>query len=248
MLLTCRICRKHGVAFDGIKGLCPECQQRSDAAKPPQRRGRNDKAALLVQSKVSPGRVSLSGPLLVVLAAAAVAIVSETIRFFAERTRAHQWALAAAHRGFDQQALHSALQTINTTNMLRFVAFMAVLYAYQRWVRAGHANAMTRSDIGLGWLRALPGGRGVVLTYGAWFLSVFAALYVSFVANSNLQTPGDYETAADIDAGYSLVRIVLALLLSVFVVQLTLGLNKLLATPQMTDLTDRPVELQTSDE
>ncbi|WP_458246877.1 hypothetical protein [Streptomyces sp. MAI_2237] len=247
MLLTCRICRQQGVAFDGIKGLCPECQHRSDAAKPPQRRGRNDKAALLVQSKVSPGRVSLSGPLLVVLAAATVAIVSETVRFFAERTRAHQWALAAAHRSFDQQALHSALQTINTTNMLRFVAFMAVLYAYQRWVRAGHANAMTRSDIGLGWLRALPGGRGVVWIYGAWFLSVFAALYVSFVVNSDLQTPGDYETAADVDAGYSLVRIVLALLLSVFVVRLTLGLNKLLATPQTTHVTGRPIELQTSD-
>ncbi|MEU9397017.1 hypothetical protein AB0D86_44380 [Streptomyces sp. NPDC048324] len=182
------------------------------------------------------------------LGAAVVAVVSETVRFFAERTRAHQWALAAAHRGVDQQVLHNALQTINTTNMLRFVAFVAVLYAYQRWVRAGHANAMTRSDIGLGWLRALPGGRGVVWTYGAWFLSVFAALYVSFVVNSDLHTPGDYETAADVDAGYSLVRIVLALLLSVFVVQLTLGLNKLLATPQTTDVIDRPLELQTTDE
>lgn len=248
MLLTCRVCRQRGVAFDGIKGLCPDCQQKSDAAKPPQRRGRNDKAVLLVQSRVSPGRVSLSGPLCVVLGAAVVAVVSETVRFFAERTRAHQWALAAAHRGVDQQVLHNALQTINTTNMLRFVAFVAVLYAYQRWVRAGHANAMTRSDIGLGWLRALPGGRGVVWTYGAWFLSVFAALYVSFVVNSDLHTPGDYETAADVDAGYSLVRIVLALLLSVFVVQLTLGLNKLLATPQTTDVIDRPLELQTTDE
>ncbi|MGW2721632.1 hypothetical protein [Streptomyces sp. NPDC001492] len=248
MLLTCRICRQRGVAFDGIKGMCPVCQQKNDAAKPPQRRGRNDKAALLIQSKVSPGRVSLSGPLLVVLAAATVAIFTEMARFFAERTRAHQWALAAAHRGFDRQAVHSALRTINTTDMLRFFAFMAVLYTYQRWVRAGHANAMTRSDIGLGWLRALPGGRGVVWTYGAWFLSVFAAFYVSFVVSSDLQTPGDYETAADVDAGYSLVRIVLAVLLSVFVVQLTLGLNKLLATPQTTDVTDRPVELQTSDE
>ncbi|MFI7405462.1 hypothetical protein ACIBW9_34145 [Streptomyces sp. NPDC049541] len=247
MLLTCRICRQRGVAFDGIKGLCPVCQQKSDEAKPPQRRGRNDKAALLVQSKVSPGRVSLSGPLLVVLAAAAVAILSEAVRFSAERTRAHEWALAAAHREYDQQAVHSALQTINTTNMLRFIAFMAVLYAYQRWVRAGHANAMSRTDIGLGWLRALPGGRGVVWTYGAWFLSVFAALYVSFVVNSDLRTPGDYETAADVDAGYSLVRIALAVLLSVFVVQLTLGLNKLLATPQTTDVADRPVELRTSD-
>ncbi|MER6072767.1 hypothetical protein ABT187_28770 [Streptomyces sp. NPDC001817] len=180
--------------------------------------GRNDKAALLVQSKVSPGRVSLSGPLLMVLAAAVVSIVSEAVRFFAERTRAHQWALAAANNGYDRQALHSALQTINTTSMLCFVVFMAVLYTYQRWARAGHANAMSRADIGLGWIRALPGGRGVVWTYGAWFLSVFAAVYVSFVTNSNLQTPGDYETAANVDAGYSLVRIALAVLLSVFVV------------------------------
>ncbi|MFI6356904.1 hypothetical protein ACIBJF_30555 [Streptomyces sp. NPDC050743] len=217
-------------------------------SKPPQRRGRNDKAALLVQSKVSPGRVSLSGPLLMVLAAAAVSIVTEAVRFYAERTRAHQWALAAADNGYDRQALHSALQTINTTSMLRFVVFMAVLYAYQRWARAGHANAMSRADIGLGWIRALPGGRGVVWTYGAWFLSVFAAVYVSFVTNSNLQTPGDYETAANVDAGYSLVRIALAVLLSVFVVQLTLGLNKLLATPQTVDVADRPVELQTIDE
>ncbi|MEV8562236.1 hypothetical protein AB0478_38525 [Streptomyces sp. NPDC051917] len=217
-------------------------------SKPPQRRGRNDKAALLVQSKVSPGRVSLSGPLLTVLAAAAAAIVNEAVRFSAERTRAHQWALAAADNGYDRQALHSALQTINTTGMLRFVAFMAVLYAYQRWARAGHANAMSRTDIGLGWIRALPGGSGVVWTYGAWFLSVFAALYVSFVTNSNLQTPDDYETAANVDAGYSLVRIALAVLLSVFAVQLTLGLNKLLATPQTMDVADRPVELQTVDE
>ncbi|WBO69765.1 hypothetical protein [Streptomyces camelliae] len=217
-------------------------------SKPPQRRGRNAKAALLIQSKVSPGRVSMTGPLLTVLAAAAVAIVSEVVRFSAERTRAHQWALAAANDGYDRQALHSALQTINTTNMLRFAAFMAVLYAYQRWARAGHANAMSRTDIGLGWARALPGGRGVVWTYGAWLLSVFAALYLSFVTNSNLQTPGDYETAANVDAIYSLVRIVLAVLLSMFVVQLTLGLNKLLATPQTMDVADRPVELQTIDE
>ncbi|MFF4362119.1 hypothetical protein [Streptomyces sp. NPDC001604] len=107
---------------------------------------------------------------------------------------------------------------------------------------------MTRSDIGLGWLRALPGGRGVVWTYGAWSLSVFAAFFVSFVVNSDPQTPGDYETAADVEAGYSLVRIALAVLLSVFVVQLTLGLNKLLATTQTTDVADRPVELQTSNE
>ncbi|MGW4517879.1 hypothetical protein ACWEO4_39375 [Streptomyces sp. NPDC004393] len=217
-------------------------------SKPPQRRGRNDKAALLVQSKVSPGRVSLSGPLLMVLAAAAAAILSEAVRFSAERTRAHQWALAAANNSYDRQALHSALQTINTTSMLRFVVFMAVLYAYQRWARAGHANAMSRTDIGLGWLRALPGGRGVVWTYGAWFLSVFAAVYFSFVTNSNLQTPGDYETAANVDASYSLARIALAVLLSVFVVQLTLGLNKLLATSQAIDVADRPVELQTIDE
>lgn len=248
MLLTCRKCRQREVAFDGIKGLCPACQEESDLSKPPQRRGRNDKAALLVQSKVSPGRVSLSGSLLMVLAAAAVAIVSEAVRFSAERTRAHQWALAAANKGYDRQALHSALQTINTTSMLRFVAIMAVLYAYQRWVRAGHANAMSRTDIGLGWIRALPGGRGVVWTYGAWFLSVFAALYVSFVTNSNLQTPSDYETAANVDASYSLFRIALAVLLSVFVVQLTLGLNKLLATPQTMDVADRPVELQSIDE
>ncbi|MGW5249988.1 hypothetical protein ACWEQN_40675 [Streptomyces sp. NPDC004129] len=217
-------------------------------SKPPQRRGRNDKAALLVQSKVSPGRVSLSGPLLMVLAAAAAAILSEAVRFSAERTRAHQWALAAANNSYDRQALHSALQTINTTSMLRFVVFMAVLYAYQRWARAGHANAMSRTDMGLGWLRALPGGRGVVWTYGAWFLSVFAAVYFSFVTNSNLQTPGDYETAANVDASYSLARIALAVLLSVFVVQLTLGLNKLLATSQAIDVADRPVELQTIDE
>ncbi|MFF3518707.1 hypothetical protein [Streptomyces sp. NPDC002573] len=217
-------------------------------SKPPQRRGRNDKAALLVQSKVSPGRVSLSGPLLMVLAAAAAAILSEAVRFSAERTRAHQWALAAANNSYDRQALHSALQTISTTSMLRFVVFMAVLYAYQRWARAGHANAMSRTDIGLGWLRALPGGRGVVWTYGAWFLSVFAAVYFSFVTNSNLQTPGDYETAANVDASYSLARIALAVLLSVFVVQLTLGLNKLLATSQAIDVADRPVELQTIDE
>ncbi|MGW3174936.1 hypothetical protein [Streptomyces sp. NPDC001153] len=217
-------------------------------SKPPQRRGRNAKAALLIQSKVSPGRVSMTGPLLTVLAAAAVAIVSEVVRFSAERTRAHQWALAAANDGYDRQALHSALQTINTTNMLRFAAFMAVLYAYQRWARAGHANAMSRTDIGLGWTRALPGGRGVVWTYGAWLLSVFAALYLSFVTNSNLRTPGDYETAANVDAIYSLVRIALAVLLSTFVVQLTLGLNKLLATPQTMDVADRPVELQTIDE
>lgn len=248
MLLTCRKCRQREVAFDGIKGLCPVCQQKSDLSKPPQRRGRNDKAALLVQSKVSPGRVSLSGPLLTVLAAAAVAIVNEAVRFSAERTRAHQWALAAADNGYDRQALHSALQTISTTGMLRFVAFMAVLYAYQRWARAGHANAMSRTDIGLGWIRALPGGNGVVWAYGAWFLSVFAALYVSFVTNSNLQTPDDYETAANVDAGYSLVRIALAVVLSVFSVQLTLGLNKLLATPQTMDVADRPVELQTVDE
>ncbi|EST33774.1 hypothetical protein M878_12065 [Streptomyces roseochromogenus subsp. oscitans DS 12.976] len=248
MLLTCRKCRQREVAFDGIKGLCPVCQQESDLSKPPQRRGRNAKAALLIQSKVSPGRVSMTGPLLTVLAAAAVAIVSEVVRFSAERTRAHQWALAAANDGYDRQALHSALQTINTTNMLRFAAFMAVLYAYQRWARAGHANAMSRTDIGLGWTRALPGGRGVVWTYGAWLLSVFAALYLSFVTNSNLQTPGDYETAANVDAIYSLVRIALAVLLSMFVVQLTLGLNKLLATPQTMDVADRPVELQTIDE
>ncbi|MQY34741.1 hypothetical protein SRB17_27110 [Streptomyces sp. RB17] len=217
-------------------------------SKPPQRRGRNDKAALLVQSKVSPGRVSLSGPLILVLAAAAAAIVSEAVRFSAERTRAHQWAMAATNNGYDRQALHSALQTINTTSMLRFVVFMAVLYAYQRWARAGHANAMSRTDIGLGWIRVLPGGRGVVWTYGAWVLSVFAAVYVSFVTNSSLQTPGDYETAANVDAGYSLVRMALAVLLSVFVVQLTLGLNKLLATPQTMDVADRPVELQTIDE
>jgi hypothetical protein len=250
MLLTCRKCRQREVAFDGIKGLCPVCQQESDSSKPPQRRGRNDKAALLVQSKVSPGRVSLSGPLLTVLAAAAVAIVNEAVRFSAERTRAHQWTLAAADNGYgyDRQALHSALQTINTTGMLRFVAFMAVLYAYQRWARVGHANAMSRTDIGLGWIRALPGGSGVVWAYGGWFLSVFAALYVSFVTNSNLQTPDDYETAANVDAGYSLVRIALAVLLSVFTVQLTLGLNKLLATPQTMDVADRPVELQTADE
>ncbi|MFF9641459.1 hypothetical protein [Kitasatospora aureofaciens] len=214
-------------------------------SKPPQRRGRNDKAALLVQSKVSPGRVSMTGPLLTVLAAAAVAIVSEAVRFSAERTRAHQWALVAAGNGYDRQAWHSAVQTINTTGMLRFVVFTAVLYAYQRWTRTGHANAMSRTDIGLGWVRVLPGGRGVVWTYGAWFMSLFAALYVSFVTNSNLKTPDDYETAANVDAVYSLVRIALAVLLSVFVVQLTLGLNKLLATPQTTEVADRPVELQT---
>ncbi|MGW2492691.1 hypothetical protein ACWCV9_36580 [Streptomyces sp. NPDC001606] len=217
-------------------------------SKPPERRGRNDKAVLLVQSKVSPGRVSMTGPLLTVLAAAAATVVSEAVRFSAERTRAHQWALAAANNGYDRQALHSALQTINTTSMLRFLVFMAVLYAYQRWARAGHANAMSRTDIGLGWSRALPGGRGAVWTYGAWFLSVFAAAYVSFVVNSNLQTPSDYETAANVDAIYGLARISLAVLLSVFVVQLTLGLNKLLATPQTTDVADRPVELQTIDE
>ncbi|MFF3915819.1 hypothetical protein ACFYZB_20425 [Streptomyces sp. NPDC001852] len=245
MLLTCRKCRQREVAFDGVKGLCPVCQQESDSSKPPQRRGRNDKAALLIQSKVSPGRVSMTGPLVTVLAAAAVAVVSEAVRFSAERTRAHQWALVAAGNGYDQQALHSALQTINTTSMLRFVVFVAVLYAYQRWVRAGHANAMSRTDIGLGWIRALPGGRGVVWTYGAWLLSVFAAFYVSFVTNSNLRTPGHYETMANVDALYSLVRIALAVLLSVFVVQLTLGLNKLLATPQSMDVTDQPIELQT---
>ncbi|MCC9312416.1 hypothetical protein LN042_36105 [Kitasatospora sp. RB6PN24] len=214
-------------------------------SKPPQRRGRNDKAALLVQSRVSPGRVSMTGPLVTVLAAAAVAVGTEAVRFSAERTRAHQWALADAGNGYDRQAFHSALQTINTTNLFRFVAFMAVMYAYQRWVRVGHANAMSRSDIGLGWIRALPGGRGVVWTYGAWFLSVFAAVYVSFVTNSNLQTYGDYESAANVDAIYSLVRIALSVLLCAFVVQLTIGLNKLLATPQTVAVADRPVELQT---
>ncbi|MFJ9773994.1 hypothetical protein ACIRVF_22610 [Kitasatospora sp. NPDC101157] len=214
-------------------------------SKPPQRRGRNDKAALLIQSKVSPGRVSMTGPLLTVLVAAVVAIGSEAVRCSAERTRAHQWALAAAGDGYDRETWHSTVQTINTTGMLRFVGFMALLYAYQRWVRTGYANAMSRTDIGLGWARALPGGRGVVWTYGAWFMSLFAALFVSFVTNSNLRTPGDYETAANVDAIYSLVRIALAVLLSVFVVQLTLGLNKLLATPQTTEVADRPAELQT---
>lgn len=245
MLLTCRKCRQREVAFDGIRGLCPVCQQESDASKPAQRRGRNDRVASQVRSKVSPGRVSLSGPLLVVLAAAAAAIVNEAVRFSAERTQAHQWALAAVGNAYDRQALHSALQTIDTTGMVRIVAFVAVLYTYRRWVRAGHANAMSRTDIGLGWLRALPGGNGAVWTYGAWLLSVLAALYISFVRNSDLQTPDDYETAANIDAGYSLVRITLAVLLSVFTVQLTLGLNKLLATPQTMDVADRPAEPQT---
>ncbi|MFD5815178.1 hypothetical protein [Streptomyces sp. NPDC127038] len=202
---------------------------------------------MLVQSKVSPGRVPLSGPLLTVLGAAAVAIANEAVRFSAERTRAHQWALAAADDGYDRKALSSALQTISTTGVLRFVAVMAVLFAYQRWARAGHANAMTRTDIGLGWIRALPGGNGVVWAYGAWFLSVFAALLIPLVTGSN-GTPDDYETAANIDAGYSLLRMVLALLLSAFCVQLTLGLNKLLATPQTTDLAPDPVELETATE
>ncbi|MDX3235707.1 hypothetical protein PV392_08405 [Streptomyces sp. ME03-5709C] len=200
-----------------------------------------------MQSKVSPGRVSLSGPLLVVLAAAAAAIVNEAVRFSAERTQAHQWALAAAGDAFDRQALNSALQTIDTTGMVRVVTFVAVLYTYRRWVRAGHANAMSRSDIGLGWLRALPGGSGAVWTYGVWFLSVLAALSISFV-NSDLQTPDDYESAANVDAGYSLVRITLAVLLSVFTVQLTLGLNKLLTTPPTMDTADRPAEPQAVDE
>lgn len=241
----CRKCQEREVAFDGIKGLCPICQQESDLSKPPQRRGRNDKAALLVQSKVSPGRVSMTGPLLLILVAAMFAIVSEVVQFSAERTRAHQWGLIAAGSDYDPQALHSALQTLNTTTMLRFVGFMAILLAYQRWVRAGHANGMSRSDIGLGWVRALPGGRGVVWTYGAWILSVFAAVFIAYVINSNTQTPGDHATAANVDAGYSLVRIALTVLLTVFVVQLTLGLNKLLAMPQTVDVGDRPVELNT---
>ncbi|WP_431952416.1 hypothetical protein [Actinacidiphila sp. bgisy167] len=193
---------------------------------------------------MSPARVSLSGPLLVVLAAAAAAVVNEAVRFSAERTQAHQWALAAAGNGFDRQALHSALGTIDTTGIVRFVAFVAVLHTHRRWVRAGHANAMSRSDIGLGWLRALPGGRGAVGIYGVWLLSVVAALYISFVSDSNPQTPDDYETAANIDAGFSLVRIILAVLLSAFTVQLTLGLNNLLATPSTVEVADLPAEPQ----
>ncbi|MET7289994.1 hypothetical protein [Streptomyces sp. NPDC005573] len=200
---------------------------------------------LLIQSKVSPGRVSMTGPLVTVLVAIAAAVAGEVVRFSADRARAHQWVLIADGHGYDQHALHSADQATQVTSMLRFVLFLAVLFAYQRWVRVGHANAMARTDIGLGWLRALPGGSGVIKTYLLWILSVFASLLVTFVTSINLQTPGDYETAANVDAGYSLVRMVLAVVLGVFVVRLTLGLNKLLATPQSAPTDEPPAELQT---
>jgi hypothetical protein len=173
----------------------------------------------------------MTGPLVTVLALAAVTVAVEALRFSAERTRADQWALIADGDPYDRDALHNAVQTLNTTGMLRFAAFMGVLFAYQWWARTGHANAMSRLDLGLGWLRALPGGRGITWTYSAWMLSLFAMVYISWVANSNLSTASGYESAANIDAGYSLVRMALALFLSAFVVQLTLGLQKQLATP-----------------
>ncbi|MGW3141317.1 hypothetical protein, partial [Streptomyces sp. NPDC001139] len=74
------------------------------------------------------------------LGAAVVAIGSETVRFFAERTRAHQWALAAAHDGVDQQALHSALQTINT------------IFHRAAWTNARHGAATMDTLVSVGTL------------------------------------------------------------------------------------------------
>ena len=234
MLLKCRKCRQRDLAFESVKGLCPECQHAADMAKPPHRRGRNDKAVLLIQSKVSPGRVPMTGYLILFLGVAAAAIGVELLRFFAELTRARQLGAAAAGSSdFDLGALHSADSTLNTTIVFRFIAFLAVMIAYQRWARVGHANAMTRPDIGLGWIRALPGGTGVVWTYMLWFMSVFAMLFFSLANGSadNVDSLSRYQSLAHVDAVYCVVRLVVAVLLCVFVVQLHIGLNKLLATP-----------------
>ena len=53
----------------------------------------------------------------------------------------------------------------------------------------------------------------------------------AIVSSSRPTNPSSSETAANLDAGYSLFAIANALLLCVFVVQLTSGLIKLLATP-----------------
>jgi hypothetical protein len=229
MLLKCRKCRQRDVEFDGVRGLCPTCQ----LATRTQRRGLSDKVALLIQSKVSPGRVPLPAYLALFVVAAVAATVVEVVRFFAEQTRAHQWAAYLAQGDdYDREALRSAISTVNTTSTLQVLTFLGVLFAYQRWCRAGHANAMTRPDIGLGWIRALPGGTGTVWTFRVWIVSAFAMILLRTASGANRPTnPSSSETAANLDAGYSLFVIANALLLCVFVVQLTSGLIKLLATP-----------------
>lgn len=230
MLLTCRKCKQREVAFDGVKGLCPVCQEESDAAKPPHRRGRNDKAVLLIQSKVTPARFPLDGSVFLVLSTAVLAVASEVWRFFAEQERAHQWAVFGTDH-YSLQSLQSAEAAIDATQLLRFALPLLIVLAFQRWVRIGHANAMTRADIGLGWLRSLPGGTAIVRIIPAWYVSYVAAVFATSLISRNMSSAGTYRTTANIDAGFNVVFIALAVLLSVLVLAMTRSLNRLLETP-----------------
>ena len=184
-----------------------------------------------IQSTVIPERKPMRPVLTVVLVLFGASVLIDLVRVYGYGKRYQALGNFVAGTGdfTDLDAIRSTDTLITATYTIRLFVIFGAIFAYSRWVRAGHANAMTHPGIGLGWLKTIRGGRLLGRFYVAYILS--SLLLFVLVRQPAVGDLAAYRSNAMIQLVYSAVRAALVVAMMVLFVGITGELERRLRDP-----------------
>lgn len=192
----------------------------------------NCKYCMAMQQKVNSGRTDMKQPLrqylivtVVVLGGAYLFRAVVFMQSYSLWTDLQKGNATAVSR-YDGLAMQSQLAVLVIIG-----ALFLHNRAYSRWLHAGHANAMTRADIGLRWAHVVPGAALYKVWRRAWFVTVYGSLILAVVLRANLSDLDGMRRWDVVQIAASAVLLVVIAGYALSARRLTAELNTWLATP-----------------
>lgn len=154
---------------------CPKCEMgRLDPAG-------NCKYCTSMQNKVQAGRTDMKGPLkrfqLITVGVIGGAYIFRAVVYLLN------YSVLTDLLNGDASALDRYNSLSNVNQLLAFIVIGSYIIqnqAYLRWLRAANANALSRQDVGLRWIKAVPSAKEFWAWRRAWLVSIWITVILTF--------------------------------------------------------------------